>query len=181
MFYGRSITFFLVNFLTTFASISAFLALPSAGQSVTLAWNPSITSTTEGYHLYYGGVSGDYTNTLDVGSNTVTTIRDLASGATYFFAVTAYDIIGLESVFSDEISYTIPGASLTAHALPLGQMLLIGQGPVGFVYEIQTSADMHNWSRVASETMDSQGAFQVKIPKIASDSARWYRLRQTAP
>src|SRR6516225_8610900 len=104
MVYGRAITFFLVNFIITLAGISSF----GAGQSVTLGWNASASIDTAGYHLYYGGASGDYTNTLDVGDATIATVPDLTSGATYFFAVTAYDGIGLESAFSGEISYTVP-------------------------------------------------------------------------
>jgi len=182
MLYGRTITFLLVNFVATLACISAFGAVPPTGQSVTLAWNAGATSTVAGYRLYYGGASRAYTNTMDVGNNTTATVSDLVAGATYFFAVTDYDIIGLESVFSDEASYTVPGgATLAASALALGGMLLIGRGPAGNVYDIQTSVDLQSWSRLASMTMDANGTFQFTIPNIATDATRWYRLRQTSP
>jgi len=90
-----------VNIVATFTSIAASAV---NSQPVTLAWTASASIDTTGYRLYYGGASSDYTNTLDAGDSTIATVPDLAAGATYFFAVTAYDGIGLESVFSDEIS-----------------------------------------------------------------------------
>src|SRR5262249_1759364 len=42
---------------------------------------------------------------------TSTTISGLAPGATYFFAATAYDSLGVESPFSNEISYLVPTAA----------------------------------------------------------------------
>jgi hypothetical protein len=180
MIYGRTIRF-LVNILATIAGFST-LAVQAADLAVTLAWSPSPSSDTAGYRLYYGGRSGDYTNSLDVGNTTIAKVPGLAVGATYFFAVTALDVIGLESTFSDEIRYMVPaGARIAAQALALGQMLLTGQGPVGYVYDIQASADFQSWSRIASVTMDSDGTFQATIPNIATTARRWYRLRQTSP
>src|SRR5262250_1619790 len=118
MFFTRTVTF--LNFVATLACISAFGAVPPTGESVILAWNPATSSTVAGYRLYYGGASRAYTNKIEVGVSTTATVSGLVAGATYFFAVTDYDIIGLESVFSDEISYTVPGDTLTASALPLG-------------------------------------------------------------
>lgn len=178
MLYARTITFFLVNFIITLAGVAAF----GTGLSVTLGWNTSVSIDTAGYRVYYGGASGDYTNTLDVGDTTIATVPDLAAGATYFFAVTAYDGIGLESPFSGEISYTVPGgAMLAAQALSTGQMVITGLGLVGYVYDIQASGDLRNWNRIASVTMDAKGTCQFTIPNIASSAVRWYRLRQTSP
>ena len=44
---------------------------------------------------------------------------NLASGATYFFAVTAYDTNGLESDYSSEVSYTVPLPTNTAPTIVL--------------------------------------------------------------
>jgi hypothetical protein len=40
------------------------------------------------------------------------TISSLTPGATYFFAVTVYNNLGLESAFSNEIVYSVPNPSL---------------------------------------------------------------------
>ena len=46
---------------------------------------------------------------VDVGDQVTYTLTGLNSGQTYFFAVTAYDLTGIdESPFSNEISTTVP-------------------------------------------------------------------------
>ena len=49
-----------------------------------------------------------YTNIVDVGNVISATITNLITGVPYYFAATAYDIYGLESDFSEEISTVIP-------------------------------------------------------------------------
>lgn len=79
----------------------------AAASSIILAWNPSVSDVT-GYKVHYGTASGDYTKVVDVGNQTTAAISKLSSGSTYYFAVTAYNSIGLESLPSAEISYTPP-------------------------------------------------------------------------
>lgn len=90
------------------------LALASARgeQSVTLAWDSNPESDIGGYIVYYGCASRNYTNAVNVGNVTTNTVRGLVDGATYFFAVTAYNTNGLESDFSDEVSYSSAGGNL---------------------------------------------------------------------
>lgn len=92
----------------------AFLALATiaaAAQTatVTLAWNPSAgTNVIVNYKLYQGTASGVYTVTNSVGTNLTATVSSLARGTTYFFAATATDNNGLESLYSNEVSYRPP-------------------------------------------------------------------------
>jgi len=58
-----------------------------------------------GYKLYYGTQPGQYTQIVTVGDYTTVEIDDLGSG-TYYVTVTAYDIYGNESDFSNEIYHT---------------------------------------------------------------------------
>lgn len=83
-----------------------------AGHSVTLAWAPCPSPNTVGYHVYYGGSSGSYTNIVNVGNVTNTTISGLTGGATYFFAATSLGADGEESHFSNEASTAIPRPTL---------------------------------------------------------------------
>jgi hypothetical protein len=84
---------------------------PTSG-SAQLSWEaPTETVegtalTLEGYRVYYGTSSAAYSESIDVGNVTTTTISDLAS-ATYYFAVTAYDTAGNESTLSGEVSALI--------------------------------------------------------------------------
>ncbi|HXW68039.1 MAG TPA: S-layer homology domain-containing protein, partial [Dissulfurispiraceae bacterium] len=84
-----------------------------AGQA-SLSWTEPTTNTngTEltdlaGYKVYYGTVSGDYTQNVNVGNVTNYTVSNLAAG-TYYFAVAAYDTSGNQSTYSNQVSTTIP-------------------------------------------------------------------------
>jgi hypothetical protein len=79
--------------------------------SVTLAWDPSPDSWVSGYAVQYGTVSGSYTVRLDVGPVTTATVTNLMPGVTYYFVVTAYTSDGLESLPSNEVSYTVPAVT----------------------------------------------------------------------
>jgi hypothetical protein len=85
-----------------------------AAQSVTLAWDPSLDPTIAGYRLYDGTSSGVYTQQIEVGNTTATLVSNLADGQTYFFAVTAYNAAGAESIPSNEVSYTAPSSLATS-------------------------------------------------------------------
>jgi hypothetical protein len=81
-------------------------ALPVwADISIPLAWNPSADASVAGYKIYYGSVSGNYTNSVDVGNVTNAVIGGLVAGTTYFFAATSYNTNGVESGFSAEAVY----------------------------------------------------------------------------
>lgn len=77
--------------------------------SVTLAWDPSLSSdgtpvaNIAGYSVYYGTSPGGYDTKIDNGKSTTCTITGLRPG-TYYIAVTCYDLAGNESAFSNEVS-----------------------------------------------------------------------------
>lgn len=86
----------------------ATLAFQQTGRGVTLEWDPNQESDIAGYRLYYGTSSGNYSNTIEVGNETTALVEQLDPAGTYYFAVTAYNTEGLESLPSDEVSYTAP-------------------------------------------------------------------------
>ncbi len=99
--------------IAVFAFLFAFLAVPAslqAAPSVQLGWTASTDTAVVGYTLYYGTASGVYTTTLDVGNSTTAYVAPLTPGTTYYFVVTAYDSFGIESGYSNEASFTAPGA-----------------------------------------------------------------------
>jgi hypothetical protein len=86
--------------------------------SVTLTWDAPTTNADgsplddlAGYKVYYGYPSRNYTDFIDVGmpscqtingkTNCTYTVSNLSSGE-YYFAVTAYDISGNMSMYSNE-------------------------------------------------------------------------------
>src|SRR5690349_16233114 len=98
MWYTKHITRFVACVFT------AGLFATSNTEAVTLGWDPSSSSGVSGYRIYWGGASGSYTNYLDVGNATSASISNLSAGNAYFFAVTAYNTLAVESGFGNEIS-----------------------------------------------------------------------------
>jgi hypothetical protein len=87
--------------------------------NVILAWDPSPGTNVAGYKLHYGPGKGNYTNIVDVGPTNIGTISGVVGGATYFCVVTAYSIAGLESDFSNEVTFRPhTNAPPTLDALP---------------------------------------------------------------
>jgi hypothetical protein len=88
-----------------------FLLLALAGQAraeqVSLAWDANTEPDLGGYKLYYGTAAQAYSQMINVGKNTQVTVSNLSQGVTYFFAVTAYNLQGAESEYSNEIHNTV--------------------------------------------------------------------------
>ena len=92
--------------LGAFSALTPLAAF--AAGTVTLAWDASPgTNVIANYKLYYGVVSGTYTNSASAGTSLTVSISNLVAGATYYFAATATDTSGLESDYSTEVSTTI--------------------------------------------------------------------------
>lgn len=85
----------------------------TSGASTTLNWSTPASDingtpiTVAGYKIYYGTESQTYTSVIDVGNVTTYKVSGLPTGATYYFAVTAYDATGVESDPTDEQSKTL--------------------------------------------------------------------------
>jgi fibronectin type 3 domain-containing protein len=116
-------TFFI---LAAMISLILFNLLPHtwAGQAV-LSWDLNAEEDLAGYNVYYGTSSSNYTNVANVGltgtpSAPEHTINNLFEGNTYYFAVSAYDTSGNESVYSNEVSKTIAAIDTTAPTIPSG-------------------------------------------------------------
>jgi len=78
------------------------------GATVEVSWNANTESDLAGYKLYYGTASNTYGAPIDVGDVTRHTLTLSPSvGTTYYFAVSAYDTSGNESVRSQEVSLFI--------------------------------------------------------------------------
>lgn len=84
-----------------------WLARAALGASVSLAWDASPgTNVIAHYNVYWGRATRTYTNAVNVGTNLTATITNLIAGPTYHFAATATDASGLESDYSDEVTWT---------------------------------------------------------------------------
>ena len=94
------------------ASVSVTTPPPPPSNSASLTWDSVTAPTLSGYRVYFGTAPGTYLQSLgqgiSVGNVTAYTIAGLASGSQYYFAVTAFDTLGAESPYSNEVSKNIP-------------------------------------------------------------------------
>ena len=86
---------------------------PPSSVSAVVAWDPNTESDLMGYKLYVGTSSGVYGSPIDVGNFTDYEVSNLEPGRTYYFSVTAYDLSGNESTYSDEISNVLSTSSIS--------------------------------------------------------------------
>lgn len=75
---------------------------------IALTCTPSGSADVASYQVYWGTVSGVYTNSVNVGKTNSYVNTGLSSGTTYFFVVTAVSTSGVESVFSNQAQFTSP-------------------------------------------------------------------------
>jgi chitodextrinase len=95
------------------ASVSVTTPPPQPSNSASLAWDAvTAAPNLSGYRVYFGSAPGTYLQPLgqgiSVGNVTAYTLTGLASGSLYYFAVTAFDTLGMESPYSNEVSKNIP-------------------------------------------------------------------------
>ena len=152
------------------------VAARGATSSVSLEWNPSTDSAVIGYNVYYGGSSGVYTNVISTDNITNAVISGLIEGDTYYFAVTAYDVYGDESAFSNEISYIVPGIlAINPGATSGGPFQIRFPVAPGQQYQLQASEDLQTWTTILQSTAVSNGWLEVQDPQTGLPQ-RFYRL-----
>ena len=94
--------------ITRTVNVTLSLNAPS-NSSVTLTWNANKESDLAGYRVYRATSSGTYGAPIATiqGNTTSYVATGLQFGTTYFFVVTAFDIAGNESAYSNEVSKSI--------------------------------------------------------------------------
>jgi hypothetical protein len=170
--------------LYTLLFVGAALFLTSraaAVQNITLGWEPSDDPTVAGYHVYCrtaGG--GPYGTTVHVTIDTRIRIDGLVEGTTYFFIVTAYDNTGLESLPSNEVSYTVPRAALRmdriqAGGLPMAFSIVANSTPPAWTLE--ASEDLRTWKPVATGSNEPANVSVL----VAQSPSMLFRLKSGTP
>ena len=148
--------------------------------NVSLTWIASASPAVIGYRVYYGVASGNYSNSVVAGNFTTNTVSGLANGINYFFAVTAYTAGGVESPFSNEISF-VPGPTLGIRVLSNRQVILTVKGLVNHTYEILATQDFKIWTRIGTAVVGTSGSLDFTDPNAAMLSKRFYGTRDLQP
>lgn len=168
----RNLNRYLVARFFLACGVLSLLCRPAECGSVMLAWNPPPGWNVGGYNVYYGTSSGNYTNTLDVGTNWYVTVDGLAAGTTYFFAVAAYDDDGLESPDSGEISLTTPFAPVII-SQPSSQFVQAGATAAIFVDVIGTPPVAFQWFNGNTPVAGGTNSI-LRLPQISDANSGDY-------
>jgi hypothetical protein len=153
------------------------ILLPPPGlyaAQVTLTWDPETDLNVAGYRIYYGTASRSYQYNSDAGTNTTFVVANLQAGTTYYFAATAYDAAGVESGYSNEVSYSPPAATCLYNLSPTSQSISASGGPASTGISTQsgcswTAASNVSWLTIPS-TSSGTGSGTVSY-SVASNTA----------
>ena len=101
------------SFMVLVLLVSVFtLPLPLLAAEAFFTWTPIPETALAGYKIYYGTATGKYTGAVDqkkpatVNGKVTGSVPGLVAGTTYYFAATAYDTDGFESLPSKEVKWT---------------------------------------------------------------------------
>lgn len=167
-----------IGFLHSWLPVQAAIA---GSGTIGLAWDSSASPGVAGYRVYIGTTSGNYTTKVEAGNARTTTIQNLASGVTYYFAVKAFNTSGVESAFSNEITFVPGAATLQLTISATGQAVLTVNGVAGRTYEIQATRDLKTWSVLGNVTVGAGGSAAYTDNPPLSGLRRFYRTRDLLP
>jgi len=95
-------------FISAYIQTAFFICLVSPetmyARDVLVRWRSNTEPDLAGYRIYFGNLSGTYTDWRDAGSVTRTIVSGIPDSGHVFFAMTAYDVYGNESIYSREVN-----------------------------------------------------------------------------
>lgn len=97
--------------LAVVVGLSLIPSLSSPAASMTLGWSTCEATNAFGYKVSYGTASGQYSTSLNTGSNTSASLTGLTPGTAYYLQVMAYDSNGAPIQYSAEVTNAIPGST----------------------------------------------------------------------
>lgn len=142
------------------------LSASSSYAGSSLAWDPPDTGTVNGYRIYYGLTSGNYSDKVDAGNVTQYELSGLSlkDNTEYFFAVRAYNDAG-ESGDSNEISWK--SGDSTPPLNPQGLNLENTPEGIKLVWAANTESDLNSYNICYSTISRQYGSF-IPAEKMTS-------------
>ncbi|HTD68060.1 MAG TPA: hypothetical protein VK846_16165 [Candidatus Limnocylindria bacterium] len=158
---------------------------------VVLEWDANPESSIAGYRVYIGLQSRQYDTNHEVGLATQMPLPPLEPCRTYYFAVTAYDGDGIESEFSEEVTYTtsepITATPLTDVSVDAGQpasfaTVAAGTGPFVFAWRkdgVALEGATNAIFAILETTIADAGTYSVEVSGACNTitNAAWLAVR----
>ena len=165
--------------LTMMAALQLSPAPAHAGEAA-LSWSAPTTNTDgtpvtnlAGYNVYIGNASRSYQQKIDVGMATSYSATNLAEGATYYFAVTAYNSAGMESPYSAEGTKNFPALpanyTITATASAGGSITPLNNTRVSSASSGATTITSVTVTQGASQSFSIAAATGYRISDVKVD------------
>ncbi|MBP1689088.1 MAG: depolymerase family esterase, partial [Deltaproteobacteria bacterium] len=114
--------------------------------SLALAWDPVNDPRVAGYKVHYGTSAGNYTAQIDAGNVATSTVPNLADGATYYFAVTAYDGSLVQSGFSNEVVGTVSAGAPVAPVANFTASTTTGTAPLAMNFTSTSTGSITSYA-----------------------------------
>jgi len=163
--------------------------LPTSAQSVakpvTLGWNAAADPAVRGYAIYYGRTNLATNTRINASTNLSCTISGMVVGVTYRIYAVSYDAQGIESVPSNQLTFTPTTPAAPAPALKLqiarqsnGTMRVSWTTAPGTTARIQSASSptATTWTTRATVTSTDTGQAAYLDSTAAQSSARFYRV-----
>ena len=166
--------------LSLLVLISALISSVAADQSVTIAWDPSISPDVSSYTIWYGTSSRVYTLSTNVGNVTTATVYGLQEGTTWYFALTATSTSGLDSDFSIEITNAIPieSAENTPTISPLPDIKIRQNGDTNIPFTVW---DVETFPGDLMVAASSTNQALIPISGLTVTGTNWNRFLHIVP
>lgn len=150
-----------------------------AERSVTLAWDPSVSSSVAGYYVYAWEENASVPMKVNAGSMSYASINGLKEGLRYTFHVTAYNPHGLESQPSAGLPYVVPvPLQMIPPATSSGSCRIQFPAAPGKWYELQASTDLVNWTTIWQTGLANNYSWvEYQDPRSRYHGSRFYRLQ----
>ena len=134
----------------------------ATANSATLQWVANSETDLAGYRVYQGTTSGVYGLSVDVRNTTIYTAPNLQAGVRYYFAITAYDNSGNESLPSIEVSQQTSAPSFTLEIESVGD--LDGDGKADIVWRNSDIGDVGGWQGNGVNAPTATGVIVGTLP-----------------
>lgn len=142
-------------------------AMQATAGSLALAWDPVNDPRVAGYKIHYGTSSGNYSAQMDAGNVTTSTVPNLADGATYYFAVTAYDGSLVQSGFSNEVVGTVAAAPVGAPVANFTASTTTGTAPLAMNFTSTSTGSITSYAWTFGDGTNSTSQNPIKTYSTA--------------
>jgi len=157
------------------------LTLPAFG--VELAWLPNAETNLAGYRLYWGGLSGIYTNVRSFGLET-NAIFSITNFGMYHFTLSALNDLGQESDLSNEAVWTNAAPITNAPPFTVGLRWLTNVNPIVHWDYNPVVCDVLEWSLDLATWTPISGVFLIvrtnecQVSISTGRAVRFFRVRR---